>query len=83
MLPLSEIWFNEAMSKLVNVYPSQKRKTGTVGTLKRMNQFKNNRPVEIPIVVKLKNGKYEVIDGRHRVVYSLIRGNKNIKAIIR
>lgn len=79
-IPLNMIWFNESMSKLVNVSNSQKRKTGTVGKLTRMNQFKNKEQINEPIVVRLVNGKYEVINGRHRVVHSFLRKNKSIKA---
>ena len=54
-------------------------------SLSRINEmfklFKNNIKLP-PVKLKLYNNKYEIIDGRHRIVLSILFNYDNVPAII-
>jgi hypothetical protein len=94
-IPISQIIFDTAMFNAIQNYYKKTftRKnerlinTGFTAPLKRMGQFpKNRKNANVTEPVRLKQdantGFYKIMNGRHRVVYSLWAGKKNVPAII-
>ena len=54
-----------------------------VGSEKTLNPDRVKSPsTKPPILLKLKNGKFFVIDGNHRVAHSISKGDNAVKAIV-
>jgi len=47
-----------------------------------MGQIRNGKPMVMPVVMRRKDGKYDVVDGRKRVVAAVLCAQKTIEAYV-